>query len=168
MAQQFRRAAALTAELAAQSEREVSEVCTHPPGLLDEPAAERNVAPTTTDSPFLAKGGLLSSGHTFSVPRSRGARARSVARDVDAKSMVEVVLGFHVKDTGEDGVQMRQKLANMRPAALQQSRERWQKAREESAALPAQEKRKRGHSSEDKEAGDGKRQRSSRRSSSTK
>ena len=35
-AQQVRRAAALTAELAAQSESKVFEVCSHPPGLSDE------------------------------------------------------------------------------------------------------------------------------------
>ena len=39
VAEQVRRAAALTAELAAQSEKEVSEVCNHPPGLRDEAAA---------------------------------------------------------------------------------------------------------------------------------
>ena len=38
MAQQVRRAAALTAELAAQSEKKVAMVCDHPPGLRDEPA----------------------------------------------------------------------------------------------------------------------------------
>ena len=38
VAQQVRRAAALTAELAAQSERKVAVVCDHPPGLRDEPA----------------------------------------------------------------------------------------------------------------------------------
>ena len=36
VAQQVRRAAALTAELAAQSESKVFEVCSHPPGLSDE------------------------------------------------------------------------------------------------------------------------------------
>ena len=35
-AQQVRRAAALTAKLAAQSESNVFEVCSHPPGLSDE------------------------------------------------------------------------------------------------------------------------------------
>ena len=34
----MRRAAALTAELAAQSEEKVAVVCDHPPGLHDEPA----------------------------------------------------------------------------------------------------------------------------------
>ena len=38
MAQQVRRAAALTAELAAQTEKKVSAVCDQPPGLSDEPA----------------------------------------------------------------------------------------------------------------------------------
>ena len=36
--QQVRRAAALTTELAAQSEKKVAAVCVHPPGLRDEPA----------------------------------------------------------------------------------------------------------------------------------
>ena len=57
--------------------------------------------------------------------------ARSIARDVDAKSLVGVVVDFYVKASGEDGVQMRQKPANMKPAALQQNRERWQKRAEE-------------------------------------
>ena len=65
------------------------------------------------------------------APRPRGARARSIARNVDAKSLVDVTLDFYVKATGEDGVQMRQKLANMSQAALQQNRERWQKRAEE-------------------------------------
>ena len=47
------------------------------------------------------------------------------------KSLVDVVVDFYVKSTGEDGVQMRQKLANVKPAALQQCRERWQKRAEE-------------------------------------
>ena len=42
VAQQARRAATLTAELAVQSENKVLEVCSQPPGLHDEPAAERS------------------------------------------------------------------------------------------------------------------------------
>ena len=38
VAQQVRRAAALTAEVAAQSEKKVAAVCDHLPGLRDEPA----------------------------------------------------------------------------------------------------------------------------------
>ena len=52
VAEQVRRAAALTAELAAQSEKEVSEVCSHPPGLHDEPAKTGNVTSLVTISPF--------------------------------------------------------------------------------------------------------------------
>ena len=44
----------------AHSERAVSEVCTHPPGLpRDEPTVERSVAPTAADSPFLVGGNSL-------------------------------------------------------------------------------------------------------------
>ena len=49
-AQQVRRAATLTAELAAQSENKVFEVCSQPPGLYDEPAAERSVEPPAAKS----------------------------------------------------------------------------------------------------------------------
>ena len=52
VAEQVRRAAALTAELAAQSEKEVSEVCSHPPGLHDEPAKTGSVTSPVTISPF--------------------------------------------------------------------------------------------------------------------
>ena len=52
VAQRVRRAAALTAELAAQSERKVSAVCDHPPGLHDEPAAALSVNTPATGSPF--------------------------------------------------------------------------------------------------------------------
>ena len=131
-AERARRAAELSAQLAAQSERAVSEVCTHPPGLpRDEPTAERSVAPTAGDSPFFAGGDSLLSERSSLAPRPRGARARSIARNVDAKSLVDVTLDFYVKATGGDGVQMRQKLANVSQAALQQNRERWQKRAEE-------------------------------------
>ena len=56
VAEQVRRAAALTAELAAQSEKEVSEVCGRPPGLHDEAAA---VTPQSTCSPSLVTGSPL-------------------------------------------------------------------------------------------------------------
>ena len=139
-AERARRAAELTAELAAQSERAVSEVCTHPPGLpRDEPTAERSVAPTAGDSPFLAGGDSLLSERSSLVPRPRGARARSIARDVDAKSFVDVVVDIYVKATGKDGVQMRQQLANMKPAVVQQCRSRAvAKASRGGAALPGQ------------------------------
>ena len=75
-AEQVRRAAALTAELAAQSEKNVSEVCSHPPGLHDEPAA---VAPQLTSSLSVIVSSPLPVGQ--SIPRdserSRGNRART-------------------------------------------------------------------------------------------
>ena len=52
VAQQVRGAAALTAELAAQSEKVVSAVCNHPHGLHDEPAAALSAKPPATGSPF--------------------------------------------------------------------------------------------------------------------
>ena len=52
VAEQVRRAAALTAELAAQSEKEVSDVCSHPPGGHDEPAYTSNVTSPAMNSPF--------------------------------------------------------------------------------------------------------------------
>ena len=51
VAQQVRRAAALTAELAAQSEKEVSAVCNHRLGFHDEPAAALSAKPPATGRP---------------------------------------------------------------------------------------------------------------------
>ena len=75
---------------------------------LQNAASRRQAA----DSPFLAGGDSLLSEQ--SSPSSKA-----------------VVVDFYVKATGEHGVQMRHKLANMRPTELQQSRERWQKRAEE-------------------------------------
>ena len=55
VAQQVRRAAALTAELAAQSEEKVAVVCDHPPGLHNEPA--KHIA-----APNMGEGGSHHSG----------------------------------------------------------------------------------------------------------
>ena len=53
VAEQVRRAAAMTADLAAQSEKEVSEMCSHPPGLHDEPAKTGSVTSPVTRQPVL-------------------------------------------------------------------------------------------------------------------
>ena len=53
VAQQVRRAAALTAELAAQSEKEVTAVCNHPLGFHDEPAACTQRQAASHGQPFL-------------------------------------------------------------------------------------------------------------------
>ena len=50
MAQQVRRAAALAAELANESEKKVSAVCYHPPGLRDELAEH-------IEAPYVGAGG---------------------------------------------------------------------------------------------------------------
>ena len=83
VAEQVRRAAVLTAELAAQSEKEVSEVCSHPPGLHDEAAA---VTPQPTCSPSLVTSKPLQAG-SF-----RATRPRSNTRDHDNVAMLEETL----------------------------------------------------------------------------
>ena len=65
-AQQVRRAATVTAELAAQSEREASEVCSHPPGLYDQPtplslSTSETAASKLPPTP-VSRGGVLGLG----------------------------------------------------------------------------------------------------------
>ena len=69
MAEQVRRAAALTAELAVQLEKEVSEVCSHPPTLHDEPAKTGSVTSPVTISPFslVASSSLAASDSSLPV-----------------------------------------------------------------------------------------------------
>ena len=78
VARQVRRAAALTAELAAQSENKVSVVCDHPLGLRDEPAKPGNVTSLATSSPFslVASSSLLASDSSPSRPRPLQPRRR--------------------------------------------------------------------------------------------
>ena len=90
----------------------VSEVCSRPPGLQDESAPEQK-------KPLPASQGFL-------APRPRDARTKSAARDVEAKTRVDEALDFYVKTAGEDGIQKRQALGNMRPGELRRFRERWQ------------------------------------------
>ena len=68
----------------------------------------------------------------------RGARPRSAARHVEAKTMVNKALNFYVKTTGKDGAQMRQELVNMRLGDLRRYLERWQARADE--VQPLQEK----------------------------
>ena len=58
VAQQVRRAAALTAELAAQSEKKVAVLCDHPPGLRDEPA-EHITAPNMGAGGYLPQAEMM-------------------------------------------------------------------------------------------------------------
>ena len=72
VAEQVRRAAALTAELAAQSEKEVSEVCSQPPGLHDEPAKIGNVTSPVTNSPFSLVASSSLAASDSSLPAGTG------------------------------------------------------------------------------------------------
>ena len=97
-AEQVIRAAALTAELAAESEKKVSEVCSHLPGLLDEPAA---VALQGTGNLFLVVSSPLPVGQ--SIPRdsgrSRGGQPRSDTRAQEAVALDDEVVSLFVKAT---------------------------------------------------------------------
>ena len=122
MAQQVRRAAALTAELAAQSEKKTAAVCDQPP-VLDELAErvaapmeaggshpqatmmqEESVAPAATSHPFAtpAVGSLFPSTKKGQKGAGRGARSWSVAQGQEAAAWVEERVGFCVTATGKD------------------------------------------------------------------
>ena len=122
MAEQVRRAGALTAELAARSEKEVSEVCSHPPGLHDEAAA---VTPQPNCSPSLVTSKPLHAG-SF-----RATRPRSNKRDHDNVAMREEILRLVVEATGKDEASTRQQLVNKRPAELLRDRDFWRTRVEE-------------------------------------
>ena len=166
VAEQVRRVAALTAELAAEWEKKLFEVCSHPPGLRDEPAehivapnmgaggshlqaammqAQRNAKLLATVSPFLASGSPLPASLGFFAPRLRGAQRASHAR-----AMVDEALDFHVKATGEDEDRMRQ-LEKMRPGELRRSHERGEHVQRKRSASTTR-RRKLGTSVETKEA----------------
>ena len=131
VAEQVRRAAALTAELAARSEKEVSEVCSHPPGLHDEAAA---VTPQPTCSPSLVNSKPLQAG-SF-----RATRPRSNKRDHDNVAMLEELLRLVVEATGKDEVSTRQQLVNKRPAELLRDRDFWRTRVEEKRRFQTKKK----------------------------
>ena len=155
VAHQVRRAAALTAELAAQSEKKTAAVCPQPPGLDElarhieapnmgaggshpqatmmpdpwatykRPSADEGQA-TTSTPPEIANCASANKG-TFALARGfREARSRSATRNVETRSMVDEALGFYEKATGRDRTKKRQELENMRPGELKRSLERWQ------------------------------------------
>ena len=106
MAEQVRRAAAFTTELTAQSEKEVSEVRSHRPGLHDEPAKTGNVTSPVTNSPFslAASDSSLPAGTGFFKHAGgfRGAQPRTATRAQEVAAMLDKTLGFYVKATGND------------------------------------------------------------------
>ena len=155
VAQQVRRAAALTAELAAQSEKKTAAVCDQPPGL-DElaghieapnmgaggshpqatmmpdpwatykcPSAEEG-QPANNAPPETTNCVPANQGTFALAKRFHGARSRSATRNVETRNMVDEALDFYVKTTGRDGAQKRQELTNKRPGELKRSLERWE------------------------------------------
>ena len=155
VAQQVKRAAALTADLAAQTEKKTAAVCDQPPGLNElaghieapnmaaggsHPQAAMMPDPWATyKCPSTEEGQTTTSARletTSCVPTYKGtsaftkgfreARSRSATRNVETRSMVHEALDFYVKATGRDGTQKRQELVNMRPGDLRRCLERWQ------------------------------------------
>ena len=164
MAQQVGRAAALTAELAPQSEKKTAVVCDQPPGLdelaghneapnvgaggshpqptmmpdpwatYERPSAEEGQ--TTTIAPPEVASCASADKSTFAPTKGfREARSRSATRNVETRSMVDEALDFYEKATGRDGTQKRQELVNMRPVDLRRSLERWQARAKEAQRL---------------------------------
>ena len=113
----------------------MAEAYSHPPGLRDESAAEHNVAARVTDDLFVAHRSLSQESQGTLAPRPRDARARSAARDVEAKTRVEEALNLYVKATGKDPARKRQELVNMKPRDLRRCLERWQERAEEVQCL---------------------------------
>ena len=168
-AQQVRRAATLTAELAAQSESKVFEVCSHPPGLYDEPTSlslstsetAANILPVTSKPPQGAR------GFSHSVGSFRATRQRSTTRRQDTATMLEETLSLFVEATGKNEASMSQQLVNKRPEELRRDREQW-KTRVEKKERSTPRRRKRGSSSEGRQASNPRSRRTSRKNSSGK
>ena len=134
VAEQVRRAAALTAELAAQSEKEVSEVCSHPPGLHDEAAA---VTPQPTCSPSLVISNSLqtSQGFLSFSGKFRERQPRSDTRAQEKAALVDETLSLLAKVTGKDEASMRPKFQGMKLEDLRRERDHWRKRAEEKQRL---------------------------------
>ena len=133
VAEQVRRAAAMTAELAAQSEKEVSEVCSHPLGLHDEAAA---VTPQPTCSPSLVTGKPLQTSQGFlSFSGKFHEWQRSDKRAQEASALADETLKFFVKATDKDEAANRSRFTGMKLENLRRERDRWKKRAEEKQRL---------------------------------
>ena len=155
VAQQVKRAAALTAELAAQSEKKTAAVCDQPPGLSElaghieapnmgaggpHPQATMMPDPWATyrcpsaeegqpanNAPPETTSCVPANQGTFTLAKGfHGARSRSATRTVETRNMVDKALDFYVKTRGRDGAQKRQELMNKRPGELKRSLEHWE------------------------------------------
>ena len=145
MAQQVRRAAALTAELAVQSEKKTAAVCDQPPGLdelaghieapnmgaggshpqatmMPDPWATYNLPSANSE---VSSPAPLNQGSFVFPGKARGARPRSTTRAQNNAAMLEETLSLFVEATGKDEASMRQQLMNKRPEELQRDRELW-------------------------------------------
>ena len=155
-AQQVRRASALTAELAAQSESKVFEVCSHPPGLSDEAVVTASSHLVNDSSPCspppLGVRETLASTLPVNTKPLQGARVshlagsfrtprpRSTTRAHDNTAVLEETLRLFVEATGKDEASMRQQLVNKRPAELLRDRELWKTRAEEKRRFQARKK----------------------------
>ena len=132
VAVQVRRAAALTAELAAQSEIEVSKGCSHPPGLHDEAAA---VTPQPTCSTSLVTTNSLQTSQGFFIFSGKFRERRFDARAQEKAALVDETLSSLAKVIGRDEASMRPKFEGMKLEDLRRERDRWKKRAEEKQRL---------------------------------
>ena len=161
VAQQVRRAAALTAELAAQSEKKTAAVCDQPPGLDElaghieapnmgaggsHPQATMMPDPWATfKSPSASQATVISplpASQSFSnfSGKSRKGRSRSSTRAQDNVVMLEETMRLVVEATGKDEASARQQLVNKRPAELLRARDFWRTRVEEKQRFQAKKK----------------------------
>ena len=155
-AQQVRRAAALTEELAVQSENKVFDVCSHPPGLSDEPLVTAS-SHLVNDSPPCSPRSLgvretpSSTLPVYTKPLQgarvshlagslRASRPRSSTRAQNNAAVLEETLRLFVEATDKDEASMRQQLVNKRPAELLRDREFWRERVEEKQRFQAKKK----------------------------
>ena len=130
--------AALTAELADQSENKVSVVCDHPLGLRDEPAKPDTVTPLTTSSPFPLRAhaverAVFSPRATTFARQTKGffqLRRRVPWSSPATRAQVITALvvetpSFFVKATSKGEASTRQKFTKMKLEELRRSRDCW-------------------------------------------
>ena len=151
VAQHVKRAAVLTAELAAQSEKKTAAVCDRPPGLdeldwhieapnvgagdshpqatmMPDPWATYkcpSVSQAKVSNPLSASQDLSSHSGTI-----RGRQKRSDTRAQEAAPLIDETLNYFVKTTGKDEASMRQQLTGQKREELRRNRDHW-KARAE-------------------------------------
>ena len=139
VAQQVRRAAALTAELAAQSEKKTAAVCDQPPGLDElaghieapnmgaggsHPQATMMPDPWATYKCPSASQAMITNplpaSQSFSnfSGKSRKGRPRSNTRAQDNTAVLEETLRLFVEATGKDEASMRQQLVSKRSVEM--------------------------------------------------